>query len=96
MDRVDDYDDALGQAVASAQRGDEAGFRHVFRAVQPGLLRYLSVLVGADAEDVAAETWAQVCRDLARFDGGATDSGRGSPRSAGTGRSITCGRVSGA
>jgi RNA polymerase sigma-70 factor (ECF subfamily) len=71
MDRVDDYDDALGQAVASAQRGDEAGFRHVFRAVQPGLLRYLSVLVGADAEDVAAETWAQVCRDLARFDGGA-------------------------
>jgi RNA polymerase sigma-70 factor, ECF subfamily len=70
MDRVDDCDDALGRAVAWAQRGDEAGFRHVFRAVQPGLLRYLSVLVGADAEDVAAETWAQVCRDLARFDGG--------------------------
>jgi RNA polymerase sigma-70 factor (ECF subfamily) len=70
MDRVEDCDDALGRAVAAAQRGDEAGFRLVFRAVQPGLLRYLSVLVGADAEDVAAETWAQVCRDLARFDGG--------------------------
>jgi RNA polymerase sigma-70 factor (ECF subfamily) len=71
MDRVEVCDDVLGRAVAAAQRGDEAGFRHVFRAVQPGLLRYLSVLVGADAEDVAAETWAQVCRDLARFDGGA-------------------------
>jgi RNA polymerase sigma-70 factor, ECF subfamily len=71
MDRVDDCDDALGRAVAAAQQGDEAGFRHIFRVVQPGLLRYLTVLVGADAEDVAGETWAQVCRDLGRFDGGA-------------------------
>jgi RNA polymerase sigma-70 factor (ECF subfamily) len=41
----------------------------VYRAVQPGLLRYLTVLVGADAEDVASETWAQVCRDLSGFQG---------------------------
>ncbi|CAM3183736.1 RNA polymerase sigma factor [Nocardioides dubius] len=50
--------------------GDEAGFLVVFRDVQPRLLRYLSVLVGAgEAEDVAAETWSQVVRDLARFRG---------------------------
>jgi RNA polymerase sigma-70 factor, ECF subfamily len=60
---------ALDVAVRAAQAGDEVGFGHVYRAVQPGLLRYLSVLVGSDAEDVASETWAQVCRDLPRFEG---------------------------
>jgi len=51
--------------------GDEDAFRELYRAVQPGLLRYLTVLVGTtDAEDVAAETWAQAVRDLARFRGG--------------------------
>src|SRR5690349_8171490 len=52
--------------------GDEDAFRELYRAIHPGLLRYLTVLVGAtDAEDVAAETWAQAIRDLARFRGGA-------------------------
>lgn len=51
-------------------RGDEDAFRLVYRATQPGLLRYLTVLVGAaDAEDVASETWAQAFRDLHRFSG---------------------------
>jgi RNA polymerase sigma-70 factor (ECF subfamily) len=50
--------------------GDEDAFRQLYRAIQPGLLRYLSVLVGvSDAEDVAAETWAQAVRDLSRFSG---------------------------
>ncbi len=52
--------------------GDEDAFRELYRAIQPGLLRYLSVLVGAsDAEDVAAESWAQAVRDLSGFRGGA-------------------------
>ena len=52
--------------------GDEAAFRTVYRAVQPPLLRYLTVLVGPeDAEDVASEAWAQAFRDLARFSGDA-------------------------
>ncbi|MFB9238044.1 RNA polymerase sigma factor [Plantactinospora siamensis] len=60
----------LTAAVRAAQRGDEDAFRIVYRTVQPGLLRYLTVLVGADAEDVASETWLQIARDLAAFDGG--------------------------
>jgi RNA polymerase sigma-70 factor (ECF subfamily) len=53
------------------REGDEAAFREVYRAVQPPLLRYLTTLVGPDdAEDVAAEGWAQAVRDLARFSGG--------------------------
>jgi RNA polymerase sigma-70 factor (ECF subfamily) len=33
------------------------------------ILRYTAALVGADAEDVTAEAWLQVARDLRRFDG---------------------------
>ncbi len=62
----------LTAAVAAARNGDEQAFRLLFRAVQPGLLRYLRVLVGGrpeDAEDIASETWLQVARDLAGFQG---------------------------
>ena len=65
-------DEGLDHAVEAMQRGDEAAFRLVYRAVQPALLRYLTVLVGvADAEDVASEAWAQAVRDLDRFTGDA-------------------------
>lgn len=61
--------DELALAVLSAQAGDEAAFSQVYRWVHPGLLRYLMVQVGADAEDIASETWVQVCRDLSNFSG---------------------------
>jgi RNA polymerase sigma-70 factor (ECF subfamily) len=61
--------DDLAVVLARAQRGDEDGFREVYRTVQPGLLRYLRVLVGNDAEDVASEAWLQIARDLAKFTG---------------------------
>lgn len=69
---VDDGDDgdAENEAVRRMLGGDEDAFLLLYRAIQPGLLRYLTVLVGVtDAEDVAAETWAQVVRDLSRFTG---------------------------
>ncbi|WP_211769877.1 RNA polymerase sigma factor [Kutzneria sp. CA-103260] len=56
-------------ALRAAQDGDEDGFRVLYRAVQPGVLRYLRVLVGDDAEDVASEAWLQIARDLATFRG---------------------------
>jgi RNA polymerase sigma-70 factor, ECF subfamily len=59
----------LSTLVVAAQGGDEAAFRDLYRAVQPGLLRYLRALVGDDAEDVASETWLQVARDLRAFRG---------------------------
>src|SRR5262245_47645447 len=59
----------LADALARARAGDEDGFRELYRAVQPGLLRYLTALVGADAEDVAAEAWLQIARDIGSFDG---------------------------
>lgn len=55
--------------LLAAQAGDEEAFAVLYRHIQPALLRYLGVLVGGDAEDVAAEAWAQACRDLHRFRG---------------------------
>lgn len=63
------YDGELGAAVARAQAGDEAAFAVAYRMVQPGLLGYLRGLVGADAEDVAADAWREIARDLGRFRG---------------------------
>jgi RNA polymerase sigma-70 factor (ECF subfamily) len=60
----------LDATVQRMLHGDEDAFRLVYREIQPGLLRYLTYLVGeADAEDVAAETWAQAVRDLGSFAG---------------------------
>ncbi|WP_405021474.1 RNA polymerase sigma factor [Kitasatospora sp. NBC_00070] len=64
----------LAEAVRAAQCGDEDAFRLLFRTVQPGLLRYLRVLVGGgpeDAEDIASEAWLQIARDLGGFRGDA-------------------------
>jgi RNA polymerase sigma-70 factor (ECF subfamily) len=63
--------DAVDEPLThQAQRGDEKAFRTLYRAVHPGLLRYLRILVGdQDADDVASETWLQLVRDLAGFHG---------------------------
>ena len=57
----------LAPAVRAACGGDQEAFRALYRAVQPGLLRYLRGLVGEDAEDLASETWLQIARDLSSF-----------------------------
>ncbi|MGW4942531.1 RNA polymerase sigma factor [Actinoplanes sp. NPDC004185] len=64
-------DDDLLPALRAAQGGDERGFAIVWRALQPAVLRYLRVVVGDAAEDVASETWLQAARDLHRFSGDA-------------------------
>ena len=65
--RSDDLD--LEAALRRAKSGDEQAFRLLYRAIQPGLLRYLRMLAGVDAEDVASEAWLQVARDLTSFRG---------------------------
>ncbi|MEU4242822.1 RNA polymerase sigma factor [Actinoplanes sp. NPDC026619] len=62
-------DDELAAVLPAARAGDETAFRMVYRAQHPALLRYLTVLVGADAEDVASEAWLQIARDLRSFAG---------------------------
>jgi RNA polymerase sigma-70 factor (ECF subfamily) len=59
----------LAAAVEGARRGDPEAFRVLYREAQPRLLRYLSYLVGSEAEDIASETWLQATRDLGKFRG---------------------------
>jgi RNA polymerase sigma-70 factor (ECF subfamily) len=65
-------DDHLVEALRAAVNGDDAGFTVLWRALQPAVLRYLRVVCGDAAEDVASETWLQAARDLASFSGDAT------------------------
>jgi RNA polymerase sigma-70 factor (ECF subfamily) len=62
-------DDELANAFAAARDGDEQGFAVLWKALQPGVLRYLRVVVGETAPDVASETWLQVARDIRGFRG---------------------------
>ncbi|GAA4542097.1 sigma-70 family RNA polymerase sigma factor [Pseudonocardia xishanensis] len=59
----------LETALLAALAGDEAGFIALYRDLQPRLLRYATALVGSEAEDVTAETWLHVAKDLSRFSG---------------------------
>lgn len=56
--------------LRAAAKGDEAAFARLWRDAHPPLLRYLHVLAGDAAEDVAGEVWLEVARGLARFRGG--------------------------
>ena len=62
-------DDQLAPALAAATDGDADGFAVLWRALQPAVLRYLWVVSGESAEDIASETWLQAARDLHRFKG---------------------------
>lgn len=62
-------DGGLADDLNGAIGGDEAAFARLWRSLQPALLRYLRVVVGDTAEDVASDTWLQASRDLHRFDG---------------------------
>jgi RNA polymerase sigma-70 factor (ECF subfamily) len=59
----------LDVALAAARAGAEWGFVALYRDLQPRLLRYATALTGHEAEDVTAEAWLHVARDLHRFEG---------------------------
>lgn len=63
----------LVAATRSAARGDEDAFRLLYRAVQPGLIRYLWAHSGGAAAELAAGTWLRVTRGLPQFDHGTED-----------------------
>jgi RNA polymerase sigma-70 factor (ECF subfamily) len=57
--------------LESARGGDNAAFADLYRDMQPRLYRYAATLVGREAEDVTAEAWLQIARDLRTFSGDA-------------------------
>ena len=61
--------DGFEAVLRAAQEGSGEAFSRLWRDGNPGLLRYLRVIVPGAAEDVAADTWVQVVRGLAAFRG---------------------------
>ncbi len=61
--------DEFAAVLAAAQAGREDAFAALWRDGNPALLRYLRVAASDAAEDVASETWVQVVRGLASFQG---------------------------
>jgi RNA polymerase sigma-70 factor (ECF subfamily) len=61
--------DVGDERIDAARSGDELAFAAVYRVTHPRLVRYAAALVGQDADDVAAEAWLQIARDLPKFSG---------------------------
>jgi RNA polymerase sigma-70 factor (ECF subfamily) len=57
------------RTVAAAQAKNDTAFAMLWRDYQPGLLRYLRVIGGQAAEDLASDTWLRVARGLPTFRG---------------------------
>jgi RNA polymerase sigma-70 factor (ECF subfamily) len=55
--------------LAAARAGEEWAVARIFRAIQPGLLRYLAARDASEAEDIAAQVWLEVARRLPGFTG---------------------------
>lgn len=61
----------LNLALDAARLGHESGMADLWHALNPMVLRYLWVIVGQSAEDVASEAWLQAARDVHGFRGDA-------------------------
>jgi RNA polymerase sigma-70 factor (ECF subfamily) len=61
--------DDFGRVLAAARAGEEWAVTSIFRAIQPGLLRYLGAREPGEAEDIAAQVWLEVARSLPAFTG---------------------------
>lgn len=59
----------FGPVLAAAAAGDRAAFGELWRATQPMLLRYLRVVCGDAAEDVASDAWVKAIGALGGFRG---------------------------
>ncbi|MGN6246389.1 MAG: RNA polymerase sigma factor [Motilibacteraceae bacterium] len=62
-------EDEFGDALRRARSGDPVAFATLWRATNPALVRYLRVVAGDDADDLASETWLSAVRALSCFDG---------------------------
>lgn len=67
--RSDEASHAAEGWITAAIAGDEAAFTRLYLDTQPRLLRYAAGLAGQDAEEITAEAWLQIARDLSSFTG---------------------------
>jgi RNA polymerase sigma-70 factor (ECF subfamily) len=65
--------DAFPEVLAAAQIGDPAALTTLYRALNPGVERYLRGRAPGAEEDLAADTWISVAGSIQRFSGGEED-----------------------
>lgn len=65
MAAVESFETVLG----AARQGEEWAFAVLYREFNPRLLRYFAARVPTQAEDLAAETWVGVARQVHSFHG---------------------------
>ena len=68
-DAFPDEDSRLLASLHAARAGNAVAFEAIYRSLAPRLSRYARGLVGQDGDDIAAEAWLQIVRDLDKFDG---------------------------
>ncbi len=61
--------DRFSELLLAAQQGEEAAWAEIFAELAPAVLGYLRGSGVADPEDAMGETFLQVARDAAGFDG---------------------------
>src|SRR6266542_768798 len=66
-------DEEFRALLSAAQAGGEWAVTSLFRDLNPRLVRYLRARVGQEADDVAADTWLDIARNLASFEGDEDD-----------------------
>jgi RNA polymerase sigma-70 factor (ECF subfamily) len=59
----------FSETLVRARSGDEHAFALIYRDVQPGLLRYCRAQAPGHGEDITADVWFEVARNIRRFDG---------------------------
>ncbi|MDA8196205.1 MAG: RNA polymerase sigma factor [Actinomycetota bacterium] len=55
--------------LEGARRGDRDDLATLWRYYNPAMVRYLSIFVGSDCDDVASEAWISIARALKTFEG---------------------------
>ena len=61
--------DDFARVLAAGRAGQEWAVTSIYRAIQPGLLRYLRARERREAEDIASQVWLEVARLLPGFSG---------------------------
>jgi RNA polymerase sigma-70 factor, ECF subfamily len=66
---VTELGERFEEVLAAAVAGDQQAFGQLWTATHPPLMRYLRVLCGQAAEDVASEAWLKAIHALGSFQG---------------------------
>jgi RNA polymerase sigma-70 factor (ECF subfamily) len=61
--------DGFGRVLSAAREGTEWGFSALYREFNPRLVRFFGAQAPSVAEDLAADTWLAVARQLPSFNG---------------------------